>query len=131
MSKKTILLDGNEFSTLASFYSAVENALTKDLGWDIGRNLNAFNDVLRGGFGVHDYEESVRLVWLHSDKSRKDLGWAETVKYLSAMLTTCHPSNIESVKKDLVLAESHAGKTLFELIVDIIERHGHIELSLQ
>jgi RNAse (barnase) inhibitor barstar len=131
MDKKTILLDGNEFSTLSSFYSAVEKALTKDLGWHIGGNLSALNDVLRGGFGVHDYEEPIRLVWLHSDKSRKDLGWNETVKYLSAKLTTCHPSNVESVKRNLELAETHAGKTLFELILDILKRHDHIELSLQ
>ncbi|MDP4245334.1 MAG: ribonuclease inhibitor, partial [Bacteroidota bacterium] len=119
------------FSTLLSFYSEVEKVFTKDLGWKIGRNLDAFNDILRGGFGVHDYEEPVRLIWLHSGKSQEDLGWEETVKYLSAKLTTCHPSNTESVKKDLILAKTHAGKTIFELIIDIIERHDHIELSLQ
>jgi RNAse (barnase) inhibitor barstar len=83
MNRKTILLDANRFSTLASFYQEVENACTKDLGWSIGRNLDAFNDVLWGGFGVHDYEEPVQLIWLHSDKSRRDLGWAETVNYLT------------------------------------------------
>lgn len=131
MNKQTIVLDGNDFSTLHSFYKVVERAFTKDLGWHIGRNLNAFNDVLRGGFGVHDYEEPIRLVWLHSNKSKKDLGWKETVKYVSAKLTTCHPSNVESVKRDLALAESHEGKTLFDLLVEIITRHDHIELSLQ
>jgi hypothetical protein len=50
-------LDGNEFSTLSSFYSAVETALTKDLGRHIERNLDAFSVVLRGGFGMYDYEE--------------------------------------------------------------------------
>ena len=131
MIRKTILLNANRFSTLASFYQEVENTCTKDLGWSIGRNLDAFNDVLRGGFGVYDYKEPVQLIWLHSDKSRKDLGWEETVNYLSAKLTTCHPSNIESVKRDLAQAESHAGETLFEIIVGIIKNHGHIELSLQ
>jgi len=131
MDKKTVLLDGNEFSTLSSFYSAVENALTKDLGWDMGRNLDAFHDVLRGGFGVYEYEEPVRLVWLNSNKSRKDLGWEETMKYLSAMLTTCHPANVEFVKRDLALAKRHEGKTLFAVLVEIIKTHDHIELSLQ
>jgi RNAse (barnase) inhibitor barstar len=92
MNKKTIVRDGNQFSTLKSFYAEVENKCTKDLGWKIGRNLNALNDVLRGDFGVHDYEEPVRVVWLSSDKSRHDLGWEEMVNYLSAKLTTCHSS---------------------------------------
>ena len=103
MSRKTIVFDANRFSDLASFYQEVENTCTKDLGWSIGRNLNAFNDVLRGGFRVHDYEEPIQLIWLNSDKSRKDLGWAE----------------------------GRIGQTLFELIVDIIREHGHIELCLQ
>ena len=131
MDRKTIQLDANQFSTLSSFYTAVEKAFTKDLGWHIGRNLDAFNDLPRGGFGVHDYEEPVRLIWLHSDKSQQDLGWEETVKYFSAKLKTCHPSNIESVKQDLTLAERHVGKTLFDLIIDIIKEHDYIELTLQ
>lgn len=131
MDKKTIVLDGNNFFNLSSFYDAVESGLTKDLGWDMGRNLDAFHDVLRGGFGVYEYAEPVRLIWLHSDKSRKDLGWEETAKYLSAKLTTCHPANVEFVKRDLALAESHKGNTLFDLLVEIIQRHDHIELSLQ
>ena len=131
MNQKTILLDANRFSTLASFYQEVENTCTKNLGWSIGRNLDAFNDVLRGGFGVHDYEEPVQLIWLNSDKSRKDLGWDETMKYLSKKLKTCHPANIESVKTDLALAKSMTGKTLFEIIVSIIQQHDHIELSRQ
>jgi RNAse (barnase) inhibitor barstar len=131
MDKKTILLDGNEFFDLHSFYDVVENGFTKDLGWDMGRNLDAFHDVLRGGFGVYEFAEPVRLIWVHSDKSRKDLGWKETMKYISAKLTTCHPSHVEFVKRDLALAESHEGKTLFDLLVEIIKRHDHIELSLQ
>jgi RNAse (barnase) inhibitor barstar len=131
MSRKTILFDANRFSTLASFYQEVENTCTKDLGWSIGRNLDAFNDVLWGGFGVHDYEEPVQLIWLHSDKSRQDLGWTETINYLTAKLTTGPSSTAASANRDLVLAETHTGKTLFEIIVDIIKEHGHIELYLK
>jgi RNAse (barnase) inhibitor barstar len=86
----TIVLDGNQFHDLPSFYDEVERTMTKDLGWDFGRNLDAFNDVLRGGFGVYDYEEPVRLIWRHSYKSRADLGWEESEKYLQSQLATCH-----------------------------------------
>jgi len=61
MERKTILLDANKFSTLSSFYKAVEKTLTKGFGRHMGRNLNAFNDVLWGGFGVHEYEEPIQL----------------------------------------------------------------------
>ena len=37
---KTYEIDGEHFSTLEAFYE--------------GRNLDAFNDILRGGFGTPD-----------------------------------------------------------------------------
>ncbi len=45
------ILDGKNINYLADFYSEVERKLTKNLGWSIGRNLNAFVDVLRAGLG--------------------------------------------------------------------------------
>jgi RNAse (barnase) inhibitor barstar len=71
---KEIIIDGGNFATLSEFYDEVENKLTKGLDWKIGRNLDAFNDVLTGGFGVHDYEEPIRIKWINSVKSKKDLG---------------------------------------------------------
>lgn len=71
---KEIIIDGDKFATLSEFYDEVENKLTKGLDWKIGRNLDAFNDVLTGGFGVHDYEEPIQIKWINSVKSKKDLG---------------------------------------------------------
>jgi len=48
--------------------------LTKDLDWKTGHNLNAFNDLLRGGFGVYEYEEPIKLVWTNFSNSKKTLG---------------------------------------------------------
>jgi RNAse (barnase) inhibitor barstar len=67
-------IDGNNFGDMLEFYDEVERKLTRDLDWNIGRNLNAFNDILRGGFGLHEYEEPLHLSWLNTVKSRKDLG---------------------------------------------------------
>ena len=48
-------IDGRRFSNLAGFYDEVERVFTCGLDWKIGRNLDAFNDILRGGFGRHEY----------------------------------------------------------------------------
>jgi RNAse (barnase) inhibitor barstar len=69
---KTIELDGNSFGNLDTFYDAVERKLCP--GFEgFGRNLSAFNDVLRGGFSLFDYGEPISIVWAHSAKSRSDL----------------------------------------------------------
>ncbi len=104
--------------------------MTKNISWTIGPNLDAFNDVLRGGFGVFEYEEPVKLIWSQSNYSRTKLGWTETTKYIASKLKHCHPTNIDRVKADLELAEKQKGKTIFDLIVDIIKSHQHIELDL-
>jgi RNAse (barnase) inhibitor barstar len=70
---KTITIDGDSFSDLATFYDEIEKKFTKDLGWKIGRNLDAFNDVLRGGFGITKYTEPIEVVWGNSQKSKVDL----------------------------------------------------------
>ena len=125
--KKVIVIDGNNFSTLAGFYNEVEKKMTKGLDWKIGRNLDAFNDVLRGGFGVFEYEEPITLKWQEYEKGKNDLGFAETVKYIEGKLTRCHPSNVENVKKDLEEARRGKGKSIFEIIADIVRNHKHIE----
>ena len=71
------------------------------------------NDVLRGGFGVYGYEEPILLIWRHSEKSRTDLGWDETVGH------------------SLEMAKKQDGQTLFERIVGIIQEHAHVELRLE
>jgi RNAse (barnase) inhibitor barstar len=69
---KAITIDGNNFRNLNEFYAEIEKNLCTD--FKMGRNLDAFNDVLRGGFGVFEYEENIDLTWKNSEKSRKDLG---------------------------------------------------------
>jgi hypothetical protein len=128
---KEFVLEGNKFDTLLGFYDEVERVLTKDLGWKIGRNLAAFNDVLWGGFGAFEYEEPIHIIWENSDKSKSDLDYPETIKWLEEKLKRCHPSNIPSVKGELLRANNGEGQTLFDIIIEIIEEHKHIDFTLR
>ena len=71
---KQITIDGNNFSNEEEFYSEIDKLLTRDLSWKTGHNLDAFNDILRGGFGVHDPGEELIITWVNAGKSRKELG---------------------------------------------------------
>jgi len=70
---KIIELNGNSFSNLSEFYNEIERKMTKGLNWEIGRNLDAFNDILNGGFGVHKVDESYKLRWINSQRSELEL----------------------------------------------------------
>ena len=71
---KQITIDGNNFSNEEEFYTEIDKLLTKDLSWKTGHNLNAFNDLLRGGFGFHATGEELMITWINAGKSRKELG---------------------------------------------------------
>ncbi len=122
-------IDGRKFENLDQFYDAVVEAFR--LPDFFGRNLDAFDDVLRGGFGHLDYDEPFELVWIESVVSRQVLGYQETARHLSKMLATCHPSNVPSIKRRLENARRGVGPTLFDEILDIIRLHRHVTLALK
>jgi len=70
---KIFTIDGNNFSNLEGFYNEIDKILTKDLNWKTEHTLDAYNDLLRGGFGVHEYEEPIVLRWINYIKSKREL----------------------------------------------------------
>ncbi len=71
---KELILDGNNFSDINGFFYEVDKILTNGLDWIPGHNFSAYNDLLRGGFGVHNYGEPIVIKWLNYDKSKSELG---------------------------------------------------------
>ena len=97
---KTFILDGNNFPDMEGFYTEIDKLLTKDLEWETGHNLNAFRDLLSGGFGVHEYNEPITIRWINYNKSKKDLGDAAVLMLLETMLD-CYETDYD-VKVELV-----------------------------
>ena len=97
---KTFILDGNNFSDMEGFYREIDKLLTKNLQWKTGHNLNAFNDLLCGGFNVHEYNEPITIRWINYGKSKKDLG-DEMVLILLEIMLNCDDSD-HDVKVELI-----------------------------
>src|SRR3954465_3701915 len=114
--KQKLHIDGYEFSTLEGFYDQVSLRIIPGAEW--GRNLDAFNDILRGGFGTP--EDGFILKWKNSQVSRARLGYPETVRQLESRLARCHPSNRESVSNYLQEARNGIGPTVFDWLIEIL-----------
>lgn len=129
-----LVIDGSRFGDLDGFAREFTKLLV-DYTWH--GNLDAFNDILRGGFGTP--KGGFTLRWLNSQQSRQALGWEATVKWYEQTLTTCHPSHRERLRTELDRARRHEGTTLFDWIIEIIRAHGpggdesedHVYLELQ
>jgi RNAse (barnase) inhibitor barstar len=119
ITKQKLHIDGYEFSTLEGFYDQVFLRIIPGAEW--GRNLDAFNDILRGGFGTP--EEGFIFCWDNHEISKRNLGHDETARQLRKRLERCHPSNTASVQNDLAEALNNEGPTVFDWIVEIIRCH--------
>lgn len=117
---KTYRIDGKRFSSLEGFYKEISRVLVPGVYW--GHNLDAFNDILRGGFGTPD--EGFALIWENSETSKRSLGYPEAVRHLQQRLESCHPSNRHSVEAQLRDAENYGGDTVFDWLVEIIRVHS-------
>ncbi|MEP3846507.1 MAG: barstar family protein [Paracoccaceae bacterium] len=117
---KTYRINGERFSTLEEFYEEISRVLIPGSAW--GNNLDAFNDILRGGFGTPD--EGFIMIWENSVLSKNRLGYPETVRQLELRLKRCHPTNRNSVRRKLRQAHSNKGPVVFDWLVEIIRVHG-------
>jgi RNAse (barnase) inhibitor barstar len=113
------VIDGLRITSLEAFYEEVSRSVIPGYRW--GRNLDAFNDILRGGFGTPD--EGFTLRWSHSAFSKEQLGYPETVRQLEKRLGRCHPSNRESVQRKLSDARAGVGPTVYDWLIEIIHVH--------
>ena len=119
--KKILLIDGEAFSTLEEFAEHFSKVVLEGHWWWNG-NLDAFNDILRGGFGTPG--EGFILRWKNAEVSRRRLGYSETVRQLQMRLERCHPTNKARVSRELEDAKHQTGPTVFDWLVDIIKDHG-------
>ena len=114
-------IDGSRFSTLEGFYDEISRVLIPGAEW--GHDLDAFNDILRGGFGTPD--DGFVLRWSNSALSRIHLGYPETVRQLELRLKRCHPANREEVAQCLADAKQGKDDTVFDWLVEAIGVHGN------
>ena len=124
----TFLIDGHNFSNLREFYAEFRRVLTPGIWW--GDNLDAFADVLRGGFGTPD--EGYTLVWKNSDVSKQRLGHSATVAELERRLTRAHPAARTEIEERIAAAKRGIGPTVFDWLVDEIRTENpKIELKFE
>jgi RNAse (barnase) inhibitor barstar len=69
---KSFVLDSGAFHSLESFFVHADQVLCRD--FTSGHNMNAFHDILRGGFGRFEYEEPIEIVWRDTEKAKRELG---------------------------------------------------------
>lgn len=94
MNLSIYVINGAKFKSKKGFYNYVEKLFTENLSWKIGRNLDAFDDILDGGFGKHDCGEQINVKWVNYKKSEEHLE-GKFLKYLIEILADKETVNFE------------------------------------
>jgi RNAse (barnase) inhibitor barstar len=126
---KRIVIDGSSIRDIPSFYAEVNRVFMADENWKIGDSLDAFNDLLFGGYGALKEAEHAELVWLNMENSRQVLGYNATKNYYLEKLKPNSPFNKELFSEKLVALENGTGETYFDTILAIIAEHSNITVA--
>ncbi|MFI1676419.1 MULTISPECIES: barstar family protein [unclassified Streptomyces] len=113
------VLDGRRIHTLEDFWLVMGEAVNGPGGY-FGRNLDAFNDCLAGGFGTPD-DDDFAVEWHDHAHSRQALGHTETARQLEIRLGRCHPTNRPRVARELAEARAGEGPTVFDWLIEIFD----------
>jgi RNAse (barnase) inhibitor barstar len=122
------IINGGNISDITTFYQEINRVFMQDENWKIGESLDAFNDMLYGGFGTIKTNEGTTLVWKDIEISRKALGYNATREYYLNKLLPDSPFNKEHFCNKLDELESGEGQTYFDIIIEIIAEHSNIKL---
>ena len=119
-------IDGTRCDSLAGAAAEVSAALGLEVPWygNLGA-LDAILDEYAGADGQRLY-----VVWRNSAHARQALGYAETCHWLEDRARVWDPSRRQMVEDWLADARGGVGATLFDAIVEVIERHPGVALEL-
>ncbi|MFE5430821.1 barstar family protein [Peribacillus simplex] len=127
---KVFIIDGDKFSNFKGFCKEFSDiVLSGKYNWQ--GNLDAFDDILFGGFGDIEYEERYTIIWRNSAKSKEDFGYSETIVKLNENLNNCQQSNEEKVIQEIKDAKINKGPTIFDWIEEIILDNENVTLILE
>ena len=89
MERISVNFDANKFNDTESFYDEVTRVFSPANGVN-GRNLDALDDLLWGGMGLHKFKQPLTIHWLNSRKSRKNFGYLKFRKLVKVMRQVPH-----------------------------------------
>lgn len=126
--KKEIIINGSRIHDKTSFYEEINRKFMQNESWQLAESLDAFDDLLYGGFGAIRDKEEITLIWENFEANREALGTEFTISYYQEKLE--HPDDFDSsvIQKRLKALKEGKGQTYFEILQEIIAEHSNIEL---
>ena len=124
----TLTIMGQNVADIRSLYDEINRVFMAGEDWNLEQSLDAFNDMLYGGYGAMAGQEPKIIVWQDIEISKMALGVEATREFWQKKLLQPEVFNTELIRTQLFELEGGVGKTYFEIIMEIIADHPDIEL---
>lgn len=125
---KQITICGTNIIDIATLYKEINRVFMQNEDWKIGESLDAFNDLLYGGFGEISGNEPVQLIWENFEFNQNALGLQTTIGFYEKKLLQPEIFNASFSRKKLEELSNGNGQTYMEIILEIIGEHQNIIL---
>lgn len=125
-----IILEGKNIHDIPSFYKEINRVFMQNEDWELGESLDAFNDLLYGGFGILKDLSNIQLIWNSSKTCSQTLGYDTTKVYYLKKIEPGSPFNRAYHEQKLTELEAGNGRTYFQIILNIISEHPNIQLVI-
>lgn len=109
---KEYIIDGNEFDNYNSAYIYIKKILSENQEKEIITIGEISEKYLSG--------KDVKVVWVNSEKSKRDLGYKETALFYKRRLQSIPFHEIVNAVKKIKDAEESKGDTIFDQIISAI-----------
>jgi len=129
--KKEIIIDGTRIFDKSSLYAEINRHFMKNESWQLGESLDAFDDLLYGGFGEIKENEEVRLIWGNFEENKKLFGFDFTLNFYDEKLKDSERFDSKGIQFKIDKLKKGEGQTYFDIILEIIAEHPNIELIIK
>ncbi|MFC0205117.1 barstar family protein [Novosphingobium soli] len=120
------VIEGSAITGIAAFYDEINRVFMAGEDWRLGESLDAFDDLLHGGFGALPAGRPATIVWKDMDASRAALGRAATLALLRARLPERTQFNGAKISDQIAELEAGRGTTYFDVVMAIVADHPAI-----
>lgn len=110
---KEYIIDGSKFSTYENAYIEIKSVLSEGTEKKVLSIREIVKKYISG--------DNITVVWMNSNKSKKDLGYEETIKYLKKRLQTVPLHELVPTLQEIKKAEEFTGPTMFDKIIEAFE----------
>lgn len=125
---KQIIIDGNQIHDIKSLYEEINLKFMQGEDWQLGESLDAFDDLLYGGFGAIKGDGPINLVWKNFENNKEVLGFDLTLNFYENKLKQPQIFNKKIIEDKIQKLKNTGRDTYFEIILEIIASHSNITL---